>query len=138
MLDFHKYWSADETVVYTEYSSIRATFMANWAENCILAIAESAEGRGRSQVQEFVDFYAGPGVQHIAILTEDIVGLVRGLRSRGCKFLQVPDEYYTFLEKRLENCPYDIHTDLETLKELRILVDYDEEGFLLQIFTECV
>jgi 4-hydroxyphenylpyruvate dioxygenase len=64
------------------------------------------------------------------------VTLVLQLRRRGCKFLEVPDTYYTHLEKRLENCPYDIATDIATLRELRILVDYDSEGFLLQIFTE--
>ena len=76
MLDLHKYWSADENIVFTKYSSLRATFMANWDENVIMTVTEPAAGKRKSQIQEFIDFYGGPGVQHIAILTDDLVSLV--------------------------------------------------------------
>lgn len=95
-------------------------------------INEPAEGRRKSQIQEYLDYYGGPGVQHIAISTGDIIETVTELRRRGVEFLKVPNTYYENLFERVGS----IREDVERIAELNILVDRDEEGYLLQIFTK--
>lgn len=95
-------------------------------------INEPAEGRRKSQIQEFLEFYKGPGVQHIALLTNDIVKTVSALRANGVDFLYVPDTYYEELKERVG----EIDEDIETLRNLRVLVDRDDEGYLLQLFSK--
>ncbi|HEY0261826.1 MAG TPA: VOC family protein, partial [Chitinophagales bacterium] len=97
-------------------------------------INEPAEGKRKSQVEEFLDFYEDEGVQHVAIATKDIVKTVRELKSRGVEFLQTPASYYEDLLDRVGK----IDEDIEPLKELGILVDKDDEGYLLQLFTKPV
>ena len=97
-------------------------------------INEPAAGLKRSQIDEYLDFYEGPGVQHIAMSTDDIVGTVSALRDRGVDFLNVPKTYYDDLEQRVGK----IDEDTAELRDLGILVDRDEEGYLLQIFTKTV
>jgi 4-hydroxyphenylpyruvate dioxygenase len=97
-------------------------------------INEPAEGKKKSQIEEYIDFYNGAGVQHIAIATDNIIDTVGELRKRGVDFLYVPDNYYEDLFDRVG----EIDEDLEPLKELNILVDRDDEGYLLQIFTKPV
>jgi 4-hydroxyphenylpyruvate dioxygenase len=97
-------------------------------------INEPAEGRKKSQIEEYIDFYKGPGVQHIAVGTGNIIETVKGLQSRGVEFLHVPSNYYDTLEDRVG----EIAEDVEELSKLGILVDRDDEGYLLQIFTKPV
>ena len=99
-----------------------------------LPINEPAEGLKKSQIQEYIDFNNGPGVQHIALLTTDIVSAISTLRNNGVEFLDVPDNYYDDLQGRVGI----IDEDIEKLKELKILVDKDSEGYLLQLFTKPV
>ena len=98
----------------------------------VLPINEPAEGRRKSQIEEFLDFYGGPGVQHIALRTDDIVTAVQALRDRGVRFLRVPATYYEDAKERMAG----IDLPWEALAELGILVDRDADGHLLQIFTE--
>jgi 4-hydroxyphenylpyruvate dioxygenase len=97
-------------------------------------INEPAEGRRKSQIEEYLDFYEGPGVQHLALLTPDIVDTVRKLKANGVEFLYTPTTYYDSLQERVGK----IDENVEDLKELGILVDRDDEGYLLQIFTKPV
>ena len=106
--------------------------MQNGTGRIKMPINEPAEGRKKSQIEEYLDFYRGPGVQHIAMSTGDILGAVRELRSRGVRFLRVPDSYYDILPERVGK----IDEDLAAIRELGILVDRDEEGYLLQIFSQ--
>ncbi|MEO8933518.1 MAG: VOC family protein, partial [Xanthomarina sp.] len=100
-------------------------------------INEPAEGKKRSQIEEYLDFYEGPGVQHIAVATDDIIKTVSDLRTRGVEFLSTPPEdYYQSVPGRLEEFSHELREDIETLKKLGIMIDADEEGYLLQIFTK--
>jgi 4-hydroxyphenylpyruvate dioxygenase len=137
-LDFHRYWSVDEDKIYTEYSALRSIVVADWDEVVKMPINEPAPGLKKSQIQEYCEFYGGPGVQHIAALTNDIVHSVSQLTARGVEFLIVPHKYYENLRKRLVGCPTQIQEDLDTLERLHILVDFDDNGYLLQIFTKPV
>jgi 4-hydroxyphenylpyruvate dioxygenase len=95
-----------------------------------------AVGKKKSQIQEFVDYYANGGVQHIALFTEDIIESIKNLKARGQEFLSVPDTYYDLLKERLKADDFQIKEDFETLRKLKILIDYDQTGYLLQIFTK--
>jgi len=97
-------------------------------------INEPAEGKKKSQIEEYIDFYRGAGAQHVAMATDDIIATIEQLRARGVEFLHVPDTYYDTVMDRVK----EIDEDLETLKKLRVLIDRDEEGYLLQLFTKPV
>lgn len=99
---------------------------------------EPANGKRKSQIQEYVDYYNGSGVQHIALNVDNIIDVITNLSRRGLQFLDIPDKYYTNLRKRLENSNIKIKEDIDTLQKLKILVDYDDKGYLLQIFTKNV
>ena len=99
-----------------------------------MPINEPANGMRKSQIQEFVDYYDGPGVQHIALRTFDIVHTVKMLRARGIKFLDVPKAYYDDLRDRLAASSVQVAEDLDEIERLNILVDFDHQGYLLQIF----
>jgi len=103
-----------------------------------MPINEPAKGKKKSQIEEYVDFYGGAGVQHIALRTDDVIKSVSYLRERGVEFLSVPDTYYDILRKRLEHSDIKVTEDIDTLQKLHILVDFDEKGYLLQIFTKPV
>lgn len=118
--------------ISTEYSALMSKVMQSGTGRIKFPINEPAEGRRKSQIQEFLDFYRGPGVQHIALLTNDIVATVTKLRENGVDFLHVPDTYYEDLKARVG----DIDEDIETLRQLRVLVDRDDEGYLLQLFSK--
>ena len=96
------------------------------------------QGKKKSQIKEYVEFYGGAGVQHIALNTNDIIHSVSTLKKRGLKFLTIPSTYYTHLKQRLEKSPTKVKEDLAKLEELHILVDFDDKGYLLQIFSEPV
>jgi len=117
--------------ITTEYSALMSKVMHNGGR-IKFPINEPAEGKRKSQIQEYLEFYNGPGVQHLAILTEDIVSTVETLRSNGVEFLSTPDSYYDMLSERVG----EIDEEIDRLRELSILVDRDDEGYLLQIFTK--
>ena len=138
MLDFHRYWSVDDSMTHTDYSALRSIVMADFDETIKMPINEPAAGKKKSQIQEYVDYYAGAGVQHIALNTSDIIKTVESLRSRGVEFLVIPDAYYDNLKSNLPNLAITISEDIEKLRKLGILVDYDDKGYLLQLFTKPV
>ena len=135
-LAFHRFWSVDDKQMHTKYSSLRSVVVADYFERVKMPINEPANGLRKSQIQEFVDYYGGPGIQHIALNTSDIVTSVSRLRQRGVAFIQVPDAYYTDLENRLSDSSTNVIEDMNKLKAMGILVDFDESGYLLQIFTK--
>lgn len=133
---FHRFWSVDDSQILTEYSALRSIVVTNYEETVKMPINEPANGKKKSQIQEYVDYYGGGGVQHIALNTDDIVDTINRLQQRGQLFLQVPDTYYVLLKQRLKDDNFQIKEDLEVLRKLKILIDYDENGYLLQIFTK--
>ncbi len=128
---FKRFVSFDDKDISTEYTALRSTVVAN--DNLLIKfpINEPAEGKKKSQIEEFVEFNEGPGVQHIALLTNDIVTTVEKLRANGIEFMDTPDAYYDTLPSRVGA----IDEAVDTIRRLRILVDRDDQGYLLQIFT---
>lgn len=120
--------------ISTEYSALMSKVMESGTGKCKFPINEPAEGKKKSQIEEYLDWYGGPGVQHIAMSTRDICATVRELRRREIDFLRVPDAYYEDLKDRIGT----IDEDFDDLRELGVLVDRDEDGYLLQIFTQPV
>jgi 4-hydroxyphenylpyruvate dioxygenase len=131
VLGFDQLAHFSEDQISTEYSALMSTVVWNH-DKVVLPINEPAEGRRKSQIEEYLDFYRSPGVQHIALHTDDIVQTVRALRARGVRFMDVPPEYYDEARRRMEG----VDLPWATLAPLGILVDRDHEGHLLQIFTE--
>ncbi|HTI93919.1 MAG TPA: 4-hydroxyphenylpyruvate dioxygenase [Puia sp.] len=134
VMGFRNILSFDDKDISTEYSALMSKVMSNGNGFVKFPINEPAEGKKKSQVEEYLEFYKGEGVQHVALATADIVSSVTQLRDRGVEFLQVPSSYYDDLLSRVGA----IDEDLAPLKELGILVDRDDEGYLLQIFTKPV
>ncbi len=124
----------DDEDISTEYSALMSKVMSNGNGYIKFPINEPAQGKKKSQIEEYLDFYHGAGVQHIAVATNDILSTVAELRRRGVQFLQVPNSYYEDLLDRVGA----IDEDLDSLRALNILVDRDDEGYLLQIFTKPV
>lgn len=122
----------DDSDISTEYSALMSKVVSNGNGYIKFPINEPAEGKRKSQIEEYLDFYRSPGVQHIAIATDDIIHTVSELRKRGMEFLYVPDTYYEDVMDRVGT----IEENLAELKEQNILIDRDEEGYLLQIFTK--
>ncbi|GMM34206.1 hypothetical protein DASC09_015310 [Saccharomycopsis crataegensis] len=133
---FHRFWSVDERDVSTEYSALKSIVMAANNDVVKMPINEPAKGKFKSQIEEFIDYYNGPGVQHIAILTDDIISAISAMKQRGCEFIEVPDKYYDDLRKRLGHSNMQILQPLEEIQKLGILVDFDDNGYLLQLFTK--
>jgi len=136
MLDFHRFWSVDDKQIMTEYSALRSVVMTDYDEKVKMPINEPAVGKKKSQIQEYVEFYGGAGVQHIALNTKDVLKAVAALRARGVEFLPAPKAYYDNLRLRLAASPVKVKEDLAEIEKLSILVDYDDNGYLLQIFTK--
>ncbi|HEY8164999.1 MAG TPA: 4-hydroxyphenylpyruvate dioxygenase, partial [Gemmatimonadaceae bacterium] len=134
VLGFTNILTFDDKTISTEYSALMSKVMANGNGRIKFPINEPAEGKKKSQIDEYLEFYDGPGVQHIAIATDDIIDTVTQLRNRGVEFLRVPATYYETVPERVGH----IDEDIAPLKELGILVDRDDEGYLLQIFTKPV
>uniref|UniRef100_A0A8C9Y4A9 4-hydroxyphenylpyruvate dioxygenase n=2 Tax=Sander lucioperca TaxID=283035 RepID=A0A8C9Y4A9_SANLU len=135
---FHRFWSVDDKQLQTEFSALRSIVVANHEETVKMPINEPAMGKRKSQIQEYVEYYGGPGVQHIAMNTSDIITAIRNLKQRGMEFMSVPDTYYEQLRENLQHSKVQISEDLDVLQALNILVDYDDDGYLLQIFTKPV
>ncbi|KAH0558336.1 hypothetical protein GP486_005007 [Trichoglossum hirsutum] len=110
--------------------------MASPNEVVKMPINEPAPGKRKSQIEEYVDFFNGPGVQHIALRTADIITTVSNLRKRGVDFISVPDTYYAAMRVRLKTAGMKLDEDFETIQRLNILIDFDEGGYLLQLFTK--
>lgn len=134
VMGFQNILSFDDKDISTEYSALMSKVMSNGNGRVKFPINEPAEGKKKSQVEEYLDFYNGPGVQHVAVATDNIIETVTALKNRGVDFLTVPDSYYQELSARVGNIDEEI-TELQTLG---ILVDRDDEGYLLQIFTKPV
>ncbi len=134
VMGFRNLISFDDKDISTEYSSLMSKVVASGNDRIKLPINEPAQGRKKSQIDEYLEFYRGPGVQHLAIATDDIIQTVTALRDRGVEFLQVPKSYYDTVQERVGR----IDEKLAQLKELGILVDRDDEGYLLQIFSKPV
>lgn len=139
VLGFVNFLSFDDKQIHTEYSALMSKVMSNGNGRIKFPINEPAEGKKRSQIEEYLDFYGGPGVQHIAIATDDIISTVTQLKARGIEFLSAPPHaYYQAIPERL-GVHMDMMTeDLNAIEKLAIMVDADEDGYLLQIFTKPV
>ncbi|KAJ3352025.1 hypothetical protein HDU83_008419 [Entophlyctis luteolus] len=137
-LDFHRFWSVDDSQIHTEYSALRSIVMADFDEVIKMPLNEPAAGKKKSQIQEYVEYNSGAGVQHIALRTNDIVTTVSNLKTRGVEFLTIPSAYYENLRIRLKSSKCNVVEDLDKLEALNILVDFDDGGYLLQIFTKPV
>jgi 4-hydroxyphenylpyruvate dioxygenase len=124
----------DDNDISTEYSALMSKVVSNGNGYIKFPINEPAKGKKKSQIEEYLEFYQGAGVQHIAIATDDIIFTVGELRKRGMEFLHVPDTYYEDVMDRVGT----IEEDLKELRKLNILIDRDEEGYLLQIFSKPV
>jgi 4-hydroxyphenylpyruvate dioxygenase len=132
VMGFNQLVSFDDKDISTEYTALMSKVMSNGNGRIKFPINEPAEGRKKSQIEEYIDFYGGPGVQHLALATDNIIETVTALRARGVDFLTVPDTYYDEVLDRVG----EIDEDLAPLRELGILVDRDDEGYLLQLFTK--
>jgi len=137
-LDFHRFWSVDDKMMHTEYSALRSIVVADFDEAIKMPINEPAVGKRKSQIQEYVDYHGVGGVQHVALLTKDIIHAITVLKHRGLDFLTIPKTYYEDLRKRLATSPVKIKEDLAMIEKLGILVDFDDRGYLLQLFTKPV
>ena len=134
VMGFAQLVSFDDKDISTEYTALMSKVMSNGNGRIKFPINEPAEGKKKSQIEEYIDFYNGAGVQHIAVATDNIIETVTELQNRGIEFLNIPETYYETLLDRVG----EIDEDLEPLKRLGILVDRDDEGYLLQIFTKPV
>lgn len=139
VMGFENFLSFDDKQIHTEYSALMSKVMSNGNGRVKFPINEPAKGNKRSQIEEYLDFYEGPGVQHIAVATDDIIKTVSELKARGIEFLPPPPQaYYDAIPERLGEHKDMMKEDLKELQKLSIMVDADEEGYLLQIFTKPV
>lgn len=132
VMGFTQIISFDDDDISTEYTALMSKVMSNGNGRIKFPINEPAEGKKRSQIEEYIKFYNGSGVQHLALATDNIIRTIHELRERGVEFLNVPDSYYADLKDRVGA----IDEDMEVLKRYKILVDRDDEGYLLQLFTK--
>ena len=139
VMGFVNFLSFDDKQIHTEYSALMSKVMSNGNGRIKFPINEPAEGKKRSQIEEYLDFYEGAGVQHIAMATDDIIKTVSQLKANGIEFLSTPpEEYYKSVPLRLQEFKHELAEDIEKLRGLGIMIDADEEGYLLQIFTKPV
>jgi 4-hydroxyphenylpyruvate dioxygenase len=139
VMGFVNFLSFDDKQIHTEYSALMSKVMSNGNGRIKFPINEPAKGNKRSQIEEYLDFYEGSGVQHIAVATDDIITTVTELRARGVEFLSAPPHaYYQDIPNRLGDHMNMMHEDLTIIESLAIMVDADEDGYLLQIFTKPV
>jgi 4-hydroxyphenylpyruvate dioxygenase len=126
----------DDKDICTEFSALKSVVMASPNEVVKMPINEPATGKKKSQIEEYVEFYNGAGVQHIALRTDDIITSVKNLRARGIEFISVPSTYYDLMRSRLKQSSLKLKEDFQTIQDLNILIDFDEGGYLLQLFTK--
>lgn len=132
VMGFYNLITFDDNDISTEYSALMSKVVSNGNGYIKFPINEPAQGKRKSQIEEYLDFYEGPGIQHLALATDDILKTVKELRERGIEFLSVPDTYYENLKERVPA----LEEDINAIREQNLLVDQDEEGYLLQIFTK--
>jgi 4-hydroxyphenylpyruvate dioxygenase len=137
-LSFHRFWTVDDNEISTAFSALSSVVMASPDETIKMPINEPAPGIRKSQIEEYVDFNGGAGIQHIALRTDNIITTVSNLRARGIEFIFVPDTYYDTMRQRLKVSlrKWELQEDFEKLQKLNILIDFDEGGYLLQLFTK--
>ncbi|KAI0170362.1 putative 4-hydroxyphenylpyruvate dioxygenase, partial [Pestalotiopsis sp. NC0098] len=135
-LGFHRFWSVDDKDICTEFSALKSIVMSSPNDVVKMPINEPALGKKKSQIEEYIDFNQTAGVQHIALRTNDIIQAITNLKARGVEFIKVPEMYYAALKERLVKAGMTLHEDFETLQSLDILIDFDEGGYLLQLFTK--
>lgn len=139
IMGFVNFLSFDDKQITTEYSALMSKVMANGNGRIKFPINEPAEGKKRSQIEEYLDFYESPGVQHLALATDDIIKTVADMKARGVEFLSIPPQtYYDAIPERLKDHMDKFKEDINELQKLGIMIDADEEGYLLQIFTKPV
>jgi 4-hydroxyphenylpyruvate dioxygenase len=134
-LGFHRFFSIDDSIVHTEFSGLRSIVMANPDETMKVPLIEPARGIRKSQIEEFLEYNGGAGAQHLAMETPDILATAAALRARGARFLSVPPNYYELLREQMNPAGAAAKLDLVTLRNFNIMVDQDEKGYLLQVFT---
>lgn len=139
VMGFVNFLSFDDKQINTEYSALMSKVMSNGNGRIKFPINEPAEGKKRSQIEEYLDFYEGEGIQHIAVATDDILSTVSQMKARGVEFLSTPPQaYYDAIPERLKDHMSKFKEDIKELQSLGIMIDADEEGYLLQIFTKPV
>lgn len=140
VLGFHRFWSVDDKDICTEYSALKSIVMSSPNDVVKMPINEPAQGKKQSQIEEYISFNSGAGVQHIALRTTDILATITNLKARGVEFIKVPDTYYAAMRERLARTAkvnrWQLQEDFEKIQELDILIDFDEGGYLLQLFTK--
>ncbi|KAJ5197420.1 hypothetical protein N7449_007899 [Penicillium cf. viridicatum] len=137
-LNFHRFWTVDDKEMCTDFSAMRSVVVSSPNEVIKMPMNEPTVGKKKSQIEEFCDYYNGAGCQHIAFRTSNIIEAVDSLQKRGVDFLSVPDTYYVDVRKRLQRMGTKVAEDIDTLQQYNILIDFDEGGYLLQIFTKHV
>ncbi|KAK9482320.1 Glyoxalase/Bleomycin resistance protein/Dihydroxybiphenyl dioxygenase [Lipomyces starkeyi] len=135
-LGFHRFWSVDDKDIFTAFSALKSIVMASPNDIIKMPINEPAIGKKKSQIEEFIEFYGGAGVQHIALRTQNIIETITNMKARGVEFISVPSTYYGQMRIRLSNSSTKINEDFTMLEKLNILIDFDESGYLLQLFTK--
>lgn len=135
-LKFHRFWSVDDKQIHTSYSSLRSEVVSDFDHTVRMPINEPALGKRKSQIQEYVDYHGGAGVQHVALHCADVIKTITALRARGVEFLKIPPTYYKLLRERLGKASITVKEDLNVIEKLGLLCDFDEEGYLLQLFTK--
>ena len=135
VMGFHHFWSVDDSVIASKYSTLSSTVVSDFDEKIKFPIFEPRPKEKKSQIEEFLEYNGGPGAQHIAIEVGDINHTVTNLRKRGVKFLTVPPSYYDIVFEKMKEFGIKINSDIDQIKENNILIDFDERGYLLQIFT---
>ncbi|KAE9965437.1 hypothetical protein BLS_007658 [Venturia inaequalis] len=139
-LGFHRFWSVDDKDICTEFSALKSVVMASPNEAVKMPINEPAEAskKGKSQIEEYVEYNNGPGIQHIALKTDNILRTVENMRARGVEFISVPSTYYADIRARMKasRLNWTLRENLDEIERLNILIDFDEGGYLLQLFTK--
>lgn len=135
-MGFHRFFSVDDKNSCSEFSAMRSVVVASENMRIRIPINEPAQGMRMSQIEEFVKFNHGPGVQHMAFRTEDIIKCVVNLKRRGVEFISIPSTYYEDLRERLSSSALELEEDIAAIEKLNILIDFDEGGYLLQLFTK--
>ncbi|SRR6266536_1153266 len=136
VLNFHLLWSVDDKDTCTEFSALKSIVMAPPNELVKMPINEPAVDKRKSQIEKYIDFYSGAGVQHIVLRTTDIISAVTNMRARGVESITIPDTYYSAMRLKLKSAGIVLDEDFETLQRLGILIDFNEGGYLLQLFTK--
>ncbi|NET56635.1 MAG: 4-hydroxyphenylpyruvate dioxygenase [Symploca sp. SIO2E6] len=136
VLGFHRFFSIDDSIVHTEFSGLRSVVMADSSEQIKIPLIEPASGFRKGQIEEFLEYHGGAGAQHFAVLTDDILASSQALRERGVSTLKVPSGYYPRLREFLRMRDIKLQEDVELLAQYDIMVDFDDNGYLLQMFTK--